>query len=282
MEQESMKTFSLLLNVLLILAFAGSARAFTGEGCGTGECKDCHNMTREEAATILKDFPGRVEGVKLSEVPGLWVVDLEQNDRKIPIYIDFSKQFLITGRVVRLDTREDMTEKHFLAINKVDVAGIPLADALILGSPEAANKIIVFDDPECNYCRKLHDEMKAVVNERSDIAFFIKMFPLVKLHPKAYDKAKTIICEKSLQLLEDSLNGKEIPEPGCETDQVDKNLELGPTVFVRSTPTLILPDGRVIPGFKTAAQIISLVDETKSAQPQTAGDAAPEKKEMAE
>ena len=45
--------------------------------------------------------------------------------------------------------------------------------------------------------------MKKVVRERKDIAFYIKMFPL-KIHPGAYDKAKTIVCEKSLKLLEDA------------------------------------------------------------------------------
>ena len=268
-----MKIFVYIFLVISFFSYAITAQAFMGEGCGAGECKDCHSLTKEEAALTLKSVPGEVLDVKFSEVPGLWVVELDQQGRKIPIYLDFSKQFVISGSVVRLATREDMTEKRFLALNKADVSRIPLDDSLILGQADAAHRIVVFDDPECAYCKKLHDEMKAVVSVRSDIAFFIKMFPLVGIHPKAYDKAKTIICEKSLQLLEDSLDGKDIPPPRCETDQVDKNLALGRSIYVKSTPTLIMEDGSVMPGFKNAKTIIELID-TQGKEPKEEKEAS--------
>jgi thiol:disulfide interchange protein DsbC len=255
-----MKLFWPVLFLALFFGLASNVMAFTGEGCGAGDCKDCHQLTREEAAGILKGVAGEVLDVKFSEVPGLWVVDIDQKGKRIPIYLDFSKQFLISGRVVRLATREDVTQKRFLALNKVDVAQIPLADAIVIGKSDAANRIIIFTDPECSFCLKLHGEMKKVVELRDDIAFFIKMFPLTNIHPKAYDKAKTIICEKSLKILEESLAGKEVPPPKCETDQVDKNLELGRKFFVKSTPTLVFPDGSVVPGYKSADRIIEYLN----------------------
>lgn len=259
-----MKLFGPVLFLTLFLGLTNHVMAFQGEGCGAGECKDCHQLTREEAVGILKEVAGKIVDVKFSEVPGLWVVDIEQQGKKIPIYLDFSKQFLITGRVVRLATKEDVTQKRFQALNKVDVAQIPLDDAIVIGKPDAATRIIVFTDPECSFCLKLHGEMKKVAERRDDIAFFIKMFPLTKIHPKAYDKAKTIICEKSLKILEDSLAGKEIPPPNCETDQVDKNLELGRKIFVKSTPTLVFPDGSVVPGYKSADRIIEFLEKSKA------------------
>jgi thiol:disulfide interchange protein DsbC len=258
-----MKFFWSFVFLAFFLGLTTNVMAFTGDGCGAGECKDCHQLTREEAAGILKGVAGEVLDVKFSEVPGLWVVDIEQKGKKIPIYLDFSKQFLISGRVVRLANREDVTQKRFMTLNKVDVGQIPLDDSIVIGKPDAANRIIVFIDPECSFCLKLHGEMKKLVELRNDIAFFIKMFPLVKIHPKAYDKAKTIICEKSLKILEDSLAGKEIPPPKCETVQVDKNLELGRKIFVKSTPTLVFPDGSVVPGYKSAERIIEFLDKSK-------------------
>ncbi|MBS1112386.1 MAG: hypothetical protein H6Q92_148, partial [Nitrospirae bacterium] len=67
--------------------------------------------------------------------------------------------------------------------------------------------------------------MKKVVSERKDIAFYIKMFPL-KMHPGAYEKARTIICEKSLKLLEDAFEKKQIPPPKCKTTVLDENIKL--------------------------------------------------------
>jgi len=100
--------------------------------------------------------------------------------------------------------------------------------------------------------------MKKVIEKRKDIAFFIKMFPL-KIHPGAYEKAKAIVCEKSLALLDDAFAKKQLPKPKCETSVVDDNLKLGEKLGISGVPALILPDGRVIPGYKEADALIELI-----------------------
>lgn len=100
--------------------------------------------------------------------------------------------------------------------------------------------------------------MKKVINERKDIAFYIKMFPL-NIHPGAYEKAKAIVCEKSLILLDNAFNKKELPKPKCETTAVDENIKLAQKLGISGTPALILPDGRVIPGAVEAKTLIELI-----------------------
>jgi thiol:disulfide interchange protein DsbC len=100
--------------------------------------------------------------------------------------------------------------------------------------------------------------MKKVIEQRKDIAFYIILFPL-KMHPSAYDEAKAIVCEKSLTLLEDAYEKKEIPKPKCETSVVDDNIKLGEELGITGTPAIIFPDGRLIPGYKKADAIIELV-----------------------
>jgi thiol:disulfide interchange protein DsbC len=100
--------------------------------------------------------------------------------------------------------------------------------------------------------------MKKVIEKRKDIAFYIKMFPL-QMHPGAYEKAKAIVCEKSLALLEDAFEKKEIPKPTCETQVIDENIKLAEKLGISGAPTLILPDGRVISGYREADALILLV-----------------------
>jgi thiol:disulfide interchange protein DsbC len=235
------------------------------DGCGAGECIDCHTLNKQEAATLLKGKVTEVIDVKRSEVPGLWAVEAIFKGRKIPLYIDFSKEYLLNGNIVRLSNNENLTRQSFIKMNKVDISLIPLENAVILGDPNASHKIIVFDDPNCTFCKKLHPEMEKVVTEHPDIAFFIKMFPL-KMHPEAYDNARAIICAKiqesndrALTLLSDSLAGKALPKPACESDQVAENIALVKKLFISSTPTLVLPDGQVLPGYKEAAQIVKII-----------------------
>ncbi len=100
--------------------------------------------------------------------------------------------------------------------------------------------------------------MKKIVEERRDIAFYLKLLPL-KNHPAAYEKSKSIICEKSLALLEDAFEKKEIPKPKCETSAVDENARLAQRLGINSVPSVILPDGRIIPGYKDAKTLIQLI-----------------------
>ncbi len=97
--------------------------------------------------------------------------------------------------------------------------------------------------------------MKKVIEERKDIAFFIKMFPL-PMHKGAYDKAKAVVCEKSLALLEDAYEKKEMPKSKCETTAVDDTMKLAENLGITGTPALIFPDGKIIPGAVDAKTII--------------------------
>ena len=100
--------------------------------------------------------------------------------------------------------------------------------------------------------------MKKIVEGRKDIAFFIKMSPL-KGHPAAYEKAKAIVCEKSLALLEDAHAKKPLPKPSCETSVIDENMKLAEKLGLSSVPVLIFPDGRVMPGYKDAKILLNLI-----------------------
>ena len=100
--------------------------------------------------------------------------------------------------------------------------------------------------------------MKKIIEERKDIVFYLKVYPL-KNQPEAYEKSKTILCEKSLALLEDAFEKKPIPKPKCETSAVDENIKLAQKLGITSVPSVILPDGRVFPGYKDARSLIQLI-----------------------
>jgi thiol:disulfide interchange protein DsbC len=269
-----MKLHTVSLPVLLTVLLAGSpASAFQKEGCGAGDCRDCHAVNKEEVAELLKGKVSEVLDVKRSEVPGLWDVEAvvrnkQGTPQKIPLYLDFSKSYLISGKVLKLENNENVTKNSFVKMNTVDRSQIPLDDALLIGKEDAAGKIIVFDDPQCKFCLKLHPVMKKVVEEHPDIAFLIKLYPLA-MHSDSKQRAETIICAKlggdnakALSLLEESLTGKSLPEPDCTNDTAENNVALAKKLYIGSTPTLIMPDGRVIPGYRDADEIVKMLKET--------------------
>lgn len=247
------------LTLLIVLLWVSIAPAMTAEGCGAGTCNDCHSITRDEVVQLLGGMVDKVNSVEFAEVPGLWVVDVEKGDRRLPVYIDFSKKFLVSGNVINLKTQENLSQQRSAQMNKVDISRIPLDDALLLGKATAKKRVIVFTDPQCPFCVKLHAEMQEVVKREPNIAFLIKLFPL-KMHPAAYDISKSIICNKSMEMLELSFAGKPVPPPLCATTAVDQTIALAADLGIQSTPTLILPNGLIVPGYKKADALLELIN----------------------
>lgn len=254
-------TIALTLFVLVTVpAFAFMAE---GEGCGAGSCIDCHSLSKKEAAEIFKPIGGEVQAVEHAEVPGLWRIEVNAKGKTIPLYLDYSKSFMIAGDVIRLKDRKNITDQRFQELNPVQTSSIPLDDALLLGKKDAITKVLVFTDPHCPYCSKLHIEMQAAVEKRPDIAFLIKLLPYKKT---SKIPTQTILCNKSLAMLEEAFAGKQLPPPICEIDQGEQNILLARELGIRSTPTLLLPNGQIAPGYKKMDDLLKLIDETTPKQ----------------
>lgn len=102
--------------------------------------------------------------------------------------------------------------------------------------------------------------MKQIIEKRRDISFYIILYPL-NIHPEAYEKSKSIVCEKSLTLLQDAYEKKEIPKPDCETLVIDENIKLAQNLGITAVPALILPNGTILTGYKDAQTLISLIGD---------------------
>lgn len=102
--------------------------------------------------------------------------------------------------------------------------------------------------------------MKKVLEKRKDIAFYIILYPL-PFHKDAYEKSKAIICEKSLAMLEDAFEKKDIPKAKCQTTVIDDNIKLAQKYGINGTPAIILPNGLLLSGYREADELISLIDK---------------------
>ncbi|MBI5468566.1 MAG: DsbC family protein [Deltaproteobacteria bacterium] len=231
--------------------------AFQGPGC-MGSCADCHSLNKEDATKLLKTdrFKAVVKDIRMSPVKGLWEVEINQGDKTFIVYMDFARKFLIDGKV-NFTPLERLGESA--PLKKVDLKKIPLDNAVVFGNRNAEKKVIVFDDPDCPYCVKLHQEIKKIIEKRKDIAFYVKMYPLA-IHPEAYEKSKAIVCSKSGKLLEDAFAGKKLPKADCDAKELDANIKLAAELEIRGTPALIFPDGRLFPGYAPAETLLGILD----------------------
>ena len=255
----------IVLSMLTVSAFAFPP----DKNGGVGKCSECHTLSVKEATTLLKGID-KVLAVEFSELPGFWTVDAEKDGQKFPVFVDFSKKYILAGSIIKIATGEDITQQRMAQLNKdkpaatlqsaparkVDSKLIPLDDAILLGRIDAKTKVIVFTDPECPYCRRLHVEMQEVVKADPNIAFLIKLMPL-KMHPNAYGLSKTILCSANpLSVLEAIFSGAPVAPSACPTTKVDESLATAQQLGITSTPTLVLPDGTILPGYKKAPDLL--------------------------
>lgn len=258
---------AIIVFMLLAVANVRSVQAFTSEGCDS-DCKKCHSFTLKEAEDILRQLnikDPKVLNIKISPAKGLWEVVLEENGKPGVMYVDFAKQHVMPGPVIELSTKTNKTAEELERISdnrKIDVSAIPLKNAIVMGNPKATVKVIVFTDPDCPFCAKLHLELKKIVEKRKDIVFYLKLFPL-PMHKDSYWKATTIVCGKALKLMDDNFAGKPIRKSECKTGEVDGTIKLAQKMGITSTPTIILPDGRLRSGALQADKLIELIVGSK-------------------
>jgi len=144
---------------------------------------------------------------------------------------------------------------------RVEFSKIPLKNALVMGESNSPLKIAVFTDPEClPYCARFHQELKKVLQERKDVTFYILLYPL-PTHKDAYWKSRSILCNRSVKMLEDAFAGRQIAKTECGTREIDENLELAKDLGLNATPAVVFPDGRVYLGSLSAKQLIELIDK---------------------
>lgn len=232
------------------------------------EKKDCISLGGEGINEILKKLnasDAKVLGIAESPIKSICEIVIEIMGQTKIFYLDVNKNYLILGSLVEVANMSNKTMEAIQRIQdkkRIDTAKIPLTDALVLGEKGALKKIVVFTDPDCPFCGQLHQTMKQIVAERKDIAFYIKFLPL-EFHKDAYWKAKSIVCNKSVKMLEDNFEKREIPKTECVTDEIENSIKLAKSFGIGGTPTLILPDGRLKIGALPEAELLDIIDGKK-------------------
>jgi len=243
----------------LLLHLPGPAAAFQKEAGAAKECAECHKLTKEEAGKVLGKVVDNVVGVVQGPFPGIWEVDVSRNGKTYPIYLDYSLKYLFNGQFIRLGDMANLTGERYADLNRVDVASIPLKDAIRVGSPSAKKKVIVLSDPTCPYCVKLHGTIRQAAAKDADVAFFVMPYPRNRNDQATYRKCLAVVCSKSEKLLDDAYAGKEVPPAACKTDAVDETMRLADRLKIQGTPTMILPDGRMVSGYMETEALLALL-----------------------
>ncbi|GFE61363.1 DsbC family protein [Geobacter sp. AOG2] len=251
----------------VITLFGSPSFAMDKAGHGT-DCTSCHTLSVKEASELLKVTGGTVKSIKPAPIQGMFELLVEKDGRQGLVYIDYAKKRLMQGFVIDLTTlqpvsahtQEELPQKK--QATSLDTKTIPLENAIVMGNPKGDRKLYVFTDPDCPYCRKFHEELKTLAKTAPDVAIYIIPFPLA-MHPGAYDKARAILETQSQDVLDKAFAGKEVPKPTQDASKarIDANIKFGNANGISGTPTMVMPDGKIVVGGRDAETLKKMLEE---------------------
>ena len=101
--------------------------------------------------------------------------------------------------------------------------------------------------------------MKKLVEKRPDMAFYLKLFDLVSPDVR---KVKDVACSKSLSVLEDAYEHREVVSRECPSNEVEDNTNFAKESGLTAAPAVIFPDGSFQLGFSEAADLEKRIDRS--------------------
>jgi thiol:disulfide interchange protein DsbC len=199
--------------------------------------------------------PDRVEA---SPLPGLYEVSYGAT----VVYVSADGRFLIQGDLVEIASRTNYTRLAQREHRRDRMARVSEADTIAFGPADAKYTVDVFTDIDCPYCVRLHRQMAEY--NRLGVRIRYLAFPRAGIPSPSYDKYVSAWCSDDQQsAMSDAKNGRSVPKKECD-NPVEKQFALGRAVGVRGTPSLILENGEMIPGYVSPAELLRALEENRA------------------
>ncbi|MEO5690388.1 MAG: DsbC family protein [Burkholderiaceae bacterium] len=203
-----------------------------------------------------------IDEIAKTPIPGLYELKV---DKEI-VYSDEQGNYLIfpsrdqsDGHILDARTKTDLTEQRLARIMAQDVPKLPYADALVFKQGNGSRHMIVFEDPNCHFCKDAERNFATL----KDVTIHTFLIPI--LGDDSVSKSKTIWCSKNNAQVWRTwmLQGVMPPRPmgSCDLTALSRNLELASRYHLNYTPAIIFDDGSRFAGNADADKLAKRLDE---------------------
>lgn len=203
---------------------------------------------------IAKTFPEVAQGdLRPSPVPGFFELVL---DARV-YYVSADGRHLFLGDIVDIKSRANLTENARQALAKRLIGEISEKDMIVMAPKETHSTITVFTDVDCPYCAKLHQDVPEL--NRNGIKVRYLLYPRAGKGSETYRRSVAVWCSPDrIKAIGIAKSGGPLDLKTC-ANPVDNHYRLGERLDISGTPTIFLENGRKIPGYVPAAQLVALV-----------------------
>lgn len=178
-------------------------------------------------------------------------------------YLSEDGRYLFQGDLIDLHTRKNLTEISRDGVRKSMFETINEATTINFLSQkiESRNKIYVFTDIDCGYCRKLHLEVPGLNDAGVTVSYL--SYPRSGLEGESYEKAVDVWCstDRNKALTRAKL-GKKIARHDCDSP-VEKHYNLGKAIGLKGTPAIYTKDGFYLGAYATSESLLQQLASLK-------------------
>ena len=210
-------------------------------------------------AKITERLPGIVV-TSLQEAPVNGLYELV-TDGQI-YYIDESAEYLVDGSVIQLSDKANLTDRRLGGIHTSLIEGLGEENMLIYEPEEPSNRsITVFTDISCGYCRRLHAELDTLLDEGIRVRYLL--FPRSGLGSQGHKDLESVWCADDPQAaMTNAKAGGEVTPKTC-ANPIEQHIALAERLGLRGTPLIYTDSGEKIPGYREAALLASMVNDSE-------------------
>jgi thiol:disulfide interchange protein DsbC len=184
-------------------------------------------------------------------------------------YMIFPSQAGAEGHIIETKTKTDVTEARLDKLTGFDVANLPFKDAIALKQGNGSRRLIVFEDPNCHFCKDVEKNLVAL----KDVTIYTFLIPI--LGPDSVQKSRDIWCSKDAAktwrawMLQGVTPQREMGK--CDFSALTRNTALAEQHRVVGTPAIIFDDGSRFGGMTDLDRLEKRLDEVAAAQAQKKG-----------
>jgi len=222
--------------------------------------------TREDTApndllSLLRDtLPGSRIGQPLpTPVDNLLRVRIDDEYA----YLTRDGRHILIGSLIDLSSGANLTEMARREDRITAIAAFPSRDMIIYPSTSREVAVLtVFTDSTCPYCIKLHQEIPSLNANGLSVRYIA--FPRDGVGGTAFQSMKSVWCDpdrRQAMAVAMGLSAGSLGGGNCDqASAVRAGYALGSSLGVQGTPSIVLEDGRMLPGYVPGSRLRSMVD----------------------
>lgn len=198
-----------------------------------------------QEAAIRKNLAERLQLSKVDEVTKSPIAGVfEVRVGNDVFYTDEQANYLLQGQLFDTRLRKNLTEERIEKLNAINPKDLPLNDAMVVVRGNGQRKLVVFEDPNCGYCKRFERDLEKINN----VTVYTYLYPI--LGPDSTEKSRNIWCakDKNKAWQDWMLRNITPPSASCDVSAITRALDIGRKYKITGTPTLIFANGTRVPG----------------------------------